>query len=333
MLKPVPDPDISIVIPTRNRARLLDRLLTQLGQLSPGPTYEFIVVDEGSSDDTSAVLDHHAALLPLTVLRNDQPRGAAAARNLGIESSGGRFVAWIDDDDLTAPDRLRVQHEILTRTEFEWSCAATVDIDEDLQIVGHRRGEAHSGTLPSLLRFNSLPSPGQGVLASRALLEEVGVFDETLPRAMDWELCIRMASHSTGHVLDDPLVGYSIGHTSLSSTTAVVESSIRSIAVKHSDLYRAQQVELDWAAIHQSLLLNDLRASRSTGARRAAAIFASSPSPRTLAGLGAAFTSPNRMIERSIRRRREQVPSWWANKAKVWLEDVQPGTWTLEHRP
>ena len=96
-------PTVSVIVPTRNRAHLLGRALDSVfAQEGAGELFELevIVVSDGSTDDTSAVISRYpvAGYLEYTA-----PRGPSAARNAGIAASAGAFVAFQDDDDLWLP--------------------------------------------------------------------------------------------------------------------------------------------------------------------------------------------------------------------------------------
>src|SRR5579884_3317957 len=106
--------EVTVILPTRNRARQLESgLALALGQA--GVEHEVVVVDDGSTDETPELLagiDHPR----LVVLRNDVPRGVAAARNRGIARARGRYLAFLDDDDLWAPSKLREELTLAERT-------------------------------------------------------------------------------------------------------------------------------------------------------------------------------------------------------------------------
>ncbi|MEI2697301.1 MAG: glycosyltransferase [Microthrixaceae bacterium] len=162
----------------------------------------------------------------IEVIRNDPPRGLSGARNTGIAATDAPFVTWIDDDDLTSPDRIARQLEALRSGPWRWSCAARVDVDDDLQVIGHVRCPTPDGLLAQVLGRNVLPSAGQGLLVERSLLDEVGTFDESLDSAEDWDFAIRLAESGPGHMLDEPLVGYRTGFASMSTDTDRMERTI-----------------------------------------------------------------------------------------------------------
>lgn len=323
------DDRISVVIPTRNRRRLLERLLGQLLRPSVADAYEVIVVDEASTDDTPQLLDRLVAEGRIVRVRNDPPRYLPGARNTGTDAATGRYVGWIDDDDLTAPDRLIRQRDALVATGRRWSCAAKVDIDDDLRVIGHRACPSPDGFLRELLSFNCLPAAAQGLLVERSLAVEVGGYDRSFRASEDWEFCIRLAAEAEPHFLDEPLVGYRTGYESMSADSILMEDSIRAVYAKHADLMAARGVSPDWAAVHQSLLAVDLATSRRAAARRGVALLRADPSPRNAARTAAALLAPARFARRSAERRRAQVPPQWVRQARAWLDDVHP---TLEDR-
>jgi glycosyltransferase involved in cell wall biosynthesis len=91
---------VSIIIPTRNRAALLRQTILSVLDQTWAET-EIIVVDEASEDDTEAVLDRFAK--EIRVVRHDTPQGPSAARNVGVDTSSGEYVIFLDDDDLLHP--------------------------------------------------------------------------------------------------------------------------------------------------------------------------------------------------------------------------------------
>lgn len=315
--------DISVVVPTRNRAALVEPLLRQLLRIDDGLDYQIIVVDEGSTDRTPELLAQLVTDHGITVVRHDDPCGVSGARNAGREVSTGRYIAWIDDDDLTSPDRLRRQFEALESSEHRWSCAARVDIDDQLDVIGHMRCPAPERLMERLLAFNVLPTAAQGLLVERGLVDEVGGYDTSLESAEDWEYCIRLLSRSQPHLIDEPLVGYRTGAASMSTNTPRMERSIAAVLDKHRELLREYGVEPDWASIHHSLLAADLLGSRGAAFRRSIKIFLARPTFKSAARCVVIPLVPGHFARSSAERRRAQVPQSWIDAAGRWLSSVQ----------
>jgi glycosyltransferase involved in cell wall biosynthesis len=96
-------PEVSIVIPTRNRAGYLDVALGSLAAQDPEVAHEIVVVDDASEDDTAAVAERHGA----RVVRQSSQHGLNAGRNAGIRHTSAPLVAFLDDDIRVAPTWLR----------------------------------------------------------------------------------------------------------------------------------------------------------------------------------------------------------------------------------
>jgi glycosyltransferase involved in cell wall biosynthesis len=123
-------PAVSVVIPVHNRARFIaDAVGSVLRQ-----TYddlEVIVVDDGSTDGTVQVVEALADRR-IRIVAHDGNRGIPAARNTGLEAARGRFIAWLDSDDIARPNRLAVQVAFLEahpEAAMVGSCAGTIAAD------------------------------------------------------------------------------------------------------------------------------------------------------------------------------------------------------------
>src|SRR5262245_16886500 len=110
-------PLVSVVIPTRNRASLLERTLRSVLAQRMGDL-EVVVVDDGSTDDTTSVAG--AADVRVAVVRNQTPEGVSAARNRGIAAARGSWIAFCDDDDLWSPEKLTLQLDAAQRAGAHW---------------------------------------------------------------------------------------------------------------------------------------------------------------------------------------------------------------------
>ena len=100
------DPLLSVVMPAYNERHTIEEMIRRV--LAVPIRTELIVVDDGSTDGSSEVLDRFAADERVRVIRQDRNYGPAAARNVGLDAARGEFVQFTDADDLLAPDALRL---------------------------------------------------------------------------------------------------------------------------------------------------------------------------------------------------------------------------------
>ncbi len=102
----------SIIIPTYNRAHLIERALESVYRQTLAD-YEIVVVDDASTDDTQAVLAPHTSRLH--IVRNPNRRGPGVARNVGLREARGRYAVFLDSDDLLLPWALATYKEVIER--------------------------------------------------------------------------------------------------------------------------------------------------------------------------------------------------------------------------
>ncbi len=195
-------PEVSVVIPTFNRADLLPQAIDSV--LSQSYTdFELIVVDDGSTDSTQEVLSPYRGKIRYLFQEN---RGVSAARNLGVKVARGRYICFLDSDDLWLKDKLREQ---VDRTKAEpW---ARVSYTEEIWIRCGRRvnqGKRHrkySGWILKKLLPLCLISPSS-VMIEKGVFEEVGLFDESLPVCEDYDLWLRIGSRMPILLIEKPLI-------------------------------------------------------------------------------------------------------------------------------
>jgi glycosyltransferase involved in cell wall biosynthesis len=203
------EPEVTVVIPTRNRWRLLSTaaLPSALGQ--EDVEHEVIVVDEGSDDETPAEL---AKLEEprLRVVRHESARGVAQARNAGIAAARGEWVAFLDDDDLWAPQKLRRQLDEATAVGASFVYAGAAWLDERRHFLHALAPPDPEGLAARLLRGNEIWAGGSNVVVRTKVVRRLGGFDERLFQLADWDLWIRLALDGHAATVDDILVGYVI---------------------------------------------------------------------------------------------------------------------------
>jgi glycosyltransferase involved in cell wall biosynthesis len=201
-------PLVSVIIPSFNSSRFVAQAVKSVLAQTYVPC-EVIVVDDGSSDDTHAVLAPFYERIRYFYQSNT---GLSKARNRGIEEAQGELIAFLDADDQWLPEKLIKQ----------WKClqadpnAALVHTDtyqlhdsDGRQTYVYRRKERFSGwCYPVCFWGNQLTV--SSVMVVRRCLERIGVFDEEIrgPSTQDYDLWVRIARHYPFAYVNEPLVLY-----------------------------------------------------------------------------------------------------------------------------
>lgn len=201
-------PAVSVVIPTYNYARFIERAIVSVLAQTHRPA-EVIVVDDGSTDETAGVVERYE---PRVRYLRQENSGVSAARNAGVNASTGELVAFLDADDEWVPNKLELQVEALTgRPEAGLVACGVEEIDVDGRPLGQRL-DGYGGWVAEdlLLMKQVLPMIGATAVIPRRVLETVGAFDTRLSTSADWELGVRIARRFEIIFLPQPLVRYRI---------------------------------------------------------------------------------------------------------------------------
>jgi glycosyltransferase involved in cell wall biosynthesis len=190
-------PLVSVIIPTYNRAELLKEALDSVyGQEGVGMEFEMevIVVDNGSSN-AKAVAEIAGQYPRVSCIRLETNRGVSAARNVGIKASKGKYVAFLDDDDLFLPNRLRLHIPVL---EANPEVGA---VYSQLLITGVEKPFVYPDVnkAPSGWVFHHFLMEGtffmQFATIRKGAFEVAGLFDENLRIWEDYDICLRLSFH------------------------------------------------------------------------------------------------------------------------------------------
>lgn len=276
-------PRVSVVLPTHDRAALVGRAVESVLAQS-FRDLELIVVDDASSDETPAVLDRFAADPRVRIHRNARNLGAAGARNAGIRLARGELVAFQDSDDLWLPDKLAAEIALADRLGGEVAvyCGAIYWSPEDCYYIPIPGSVAAvTGDLSrAILRAN--PVTPQTLLVSRALLEEVGLFDDRLRIHEDWDLAIRLAQRVPFALVEEPHVIIYRTAGSVSSHSLRDAHFREHLLARYAPLFAADPAALSRQhTVAGSLFARNRLHGRAFGHYRKA--FLGRPGPRSLA--------------------------------------------------
>jgi glycosyltransferase involved in cell wall biosynthesis len=277
---------------------------------------EVVIVDDASTDDTPAVLARLSDPR-IRLQRLNERRGAAAARNEGIALARAPWVAFLDDDDLWAPLKLRRQLDALKAGGAEWAYSAAVVVDGNRTPSYLWRAPPPESILLQLLRLNVVPAGASGVIVSTALARSVGGFDSSFDHLADWDLWIRLAAESTAAACPDVLTAYRIhGEGQLSNQGSPILDEVDILAGKHRALAEQQGVSIDRASLESYV------AKRFNRGQVEVEVFPSSFSARAVRAVRHPQRAVLRLARRFRRQRAELRRDWLESASLDWLESA-----------
>lgn len=199
---------ISVIIPSCNRAQTLPRALDSvLHQTLPAD--EIILVDDGSEDETSALMAND---YPQCLYLRQANQGVSSARNLGISTARGEWIALLDSDDAWQPHKLEKQMNALAASPGLQIChTEEIWIRHGVRVNPMKKHAKSGGHIFRSCLPRCVISPSS-VLLHRTLFEQYGLFDTELPACEDYDLWLRLCVREEVLFVDEPLTVKYGGH-------------------------------------------------------------------------------------------------------------------------
>ena len=219
-------PTISIIIPAYNAEQTIIKTIESV-QKQTFTDYEIIVIDDGSTDRTKDVVSkiEDRRLKILTY----QNAGAATARNRGIAQATGKYLAFIDADDLWTSDKLELQLEALQKNPtagVAYSWTTSVFLYKQKEVWYPCNPVLFEGNVyPKMLLGNFIASGSNPLIRQEAILS-VGGFDSDLLHCEDWDFYLRLAAKWEFVLVPKSQIIYRLSLTSKSLKTSSIEKSL-----------------------------------------------------------------------------------------------------------
>jgi glycosyltransferase involved in cell wall biosynthesis len=199
---------ISAVIPTYNYGRYIAEAVESALAQTMAPR-EVIVVDDGSTDDTEAVVRKFGD--KVRYIRQENA-GVCAARNRGVAESTGEYIAFLDADDIWDPTKLEKQLAVFeSDPEIGLVHCGMLEFDGETGETIALHLEGQKGWVADELLLWERPAivgPGGTIMVRRGVFEEVGGFDEQMKVSEDWDFCYRVARRYKVGFVAEPMVNY-----------------------------------------------------------------------------------------------------------------------------
>ena len=310
-------PDVTAIVPTHDRVRLLTTTLrTILWQRDV--SLEVVVVDDGSSQDVAASL---AAVGDprVRLVRNDVPSGVSGARNQGVAEAQAPWLAFCDDDDLWAPDKLARQLAVATADRRAWAYGGAVHVNLALRATSARRPPSGDVLVRSLPGWSLMPGGSSNAIVTADAFREVGGWDEGLINLADWDLWAKLAARSgIPAVADAPLVGYRIHPGNASADTGLILREARILDERFGRVDRGQ--------LHHYLAWVYLRSGRRSGAGRHLAIAAANGQARAVGRVVRDLAARRFRADRPAPG--HEAPDPYIAQAETWIAELREGAST-----
>lgn len=195
---------VSIIMPSYNTAQFIKRSIESV-IAQTHQNWELIIVDDCSSDNTDEVVSEIRDER-IIYLKNDKNYGAAYSRNKALREASGKWVAFLDSDDLWMPDKLEKQIRFMENNQYHFSYTNYVEINEDDQLTGMFVTGPKKINKPLMYTFNYM-----GCLTVMYDREFVGLVQiEDLKKRNDYALWIKVSQKSSAYLLNETLAKYRV---------------------------------------------------------------------------------------------------------------------------
>ncbi len=198
---------VTVIIPTYNRRQCLGRALESV-YLQSSVRLEIIVIDDGSTDDTSNWLEQHHPTVKCIKQGN---HGVSHARNRGIDQATSEWIALLDSDDAWQPNKLQAQLSALAETQHRLCHTNEIWIRDGQRVNVMQKYKKHHGNIfPHCLPLCCI-SPSSALIHS-SVFTEIGHFDESLPACEDYDFWLRYCARHPVTLVEDALTVKYGGH-------------------------------------------------------------------------------------------------------------------------
>lgn len=258
------DPIVTVVVPAKDDGRFLRPCLRSIREQSFA-SFECVIVDDGSSDDTLQIAKEFAERDErFSVIAHETCRGPSTARNTGLANSSAAFVTFLDADDFLYPHSIERRVEALLQTNPDMVAGTFCDWQPTAQNEGPKppeRAPASRGKIVGFAGGPECPFIVTAPLVRREILESVGGFDEARQTAEDFDLWVRVLRAGFTFVYV-PIIGVAYRQTSgglvFSKSAAHAEASVVIMEQQYEDLTEA----LDAPLLSQPLSYYQLQCER-----------------------------------------------------------------------
>lgn len=221
---------VSIIMPSYNTAKFIgDSIESVLSQTYAN--WELIIVDDCSTDETDEVVSRFDDNR-IRYLKNEKNSGAAISRNRALREAKGRWIAFLDSDDLWFPEKLEMQVEFMKKNGYHFSYTNYIEIDEDSK----PNGKLVTGP-KKIGKCGMHNYCWMGCLTVMYDIESIGVLQiPDIKKNNDYAMWLKACKKAKCHLLNEVLAKYRRGRVG-----SISSHSVRSMIVWHYKLFRESE--------------------------------------------------------------------------------------------
>jgi len=246
-------PTVSVVMTCYNYekyvAQSIESVLSQTYK-----DFELIIINDGSTDNSEFVINHYRKDKRVHYIIQDNA-GQARAKNTGIKSSCGKYIAFLDADDLWEKEKLELQLPPFMKNETGVVYSNAIWIDGENREIGRGWGSGYfrprSGQVANHLIYDNF-IPFSSAIVRKECIDKVGMFDESLKMSIDWDLWLRMSLHYEFDYVDRHLIKYRWGHIGQMSKNQIERLRCSYIIMQrflesNSNRFKTSEIKEAWA--------------------------------------------------------------------------------------
>lgn len=247
---------VSVIIPVYNRQKTISRAIDSV----LGQTYtniEIIVVDDGSCDDTMKVLKEYSD--PRIRMFSQEHKGACAARNQGIDEAKGVYIAFQDSDDEWMPEKLCKQVSYMKKKQLKVCYCPHLLYGSDVKTIpeDYLLKDKYEDNIEVTLKSGNVIST-QTLVVDKSVFDEVGKFDEEMPRLQDYELVIRIVQQYKVGYYAEPLVKVYRQRACISNDGKAYKEAVYQLIKKHRNFFGYENMQFLFFSVIEYLKEDDI---------------------------------------------------------------------------
>ena len=194
---------VSVIIPTYNRLELLKRAIESVKNQSYS-NIEIIIIDGSTNNETQLFLEHNNQL---TYIKN-KSNHSNVLRNIGINTSNGELLAFLDDDDTWECTKIEKQVKIFKNNNIGLCYTGKNIIDKNDNKIKYSYKKPKFNSILNSIMWDNFIGSTSSIMINQKIINTIGMFDEELPALQDYDLCVRICEKFNVLGIDEPLVNY-----------------------------------------------------------------------------------------------------------------------------